>query len=45
MTQKQIDKVRTRLQNAYNQIIDASTLDIVYEIVELELLLEKESNK
>ena len=45
MTQKQIAKARSRLWDLYNEIEGASTCDIVHEIVELELLLEAESNK
>lgn len=45
MTPKQITKARARLAGLYSEIIGASTYDIVLEIVELELLLEQESNK
>jgi hypothetical protein len=45
MTQKQIQKLRSRLASLYNSISGVSIENIILEIVELELLLEAENNR
>jgi hypothetical protein len=45
MTKRELQKIRSRLAGLYNSIEGSSTADIVSEIVELELLLEAESNQ
>lgn len=48
MTPKQIERLtkkRDKVEEAIGQKVDCTTLDLIYELVELEILLEQECNK
>jgi hypothetical protein len=45
MTKKQLQNKIDRLEETIAEDVGSSTLDLIYELVELNLLLEAESNK
>jgi hypothetical protein len=45
MTEKQLQKKIDRLEETIAQDVSSSTLDLIYELVELNILLEAKCNK
>ena len=45
MTPKQIQKKIDKLEEVIAEDVSSSTLDLIYELVELNLLLERECNR